>query len=77
MVRIQIFLLTFAFTNPNWHSIEPRKFYELQIQASGSHGWRGYGSGVARPNKGLFVFGVQRRFLQEFAQEFWTCTFAQ
>ena len=57
-----------AFTNPNWHSIEPRKFYELQIQASGSHGWRGYGSGVARPNKGLFVFGVQRRLLQEFAQ---------
>ena len=58
-----------AFTNPNWHSIEPRKFYELQIQASGSHGWRGYGSGVARPNKGLFVFGVQRRFLHEFAQD--------
>jgi hypothetical protein len=58
-----------AFTNPNWHSIEPKKFYELQIQASGSHGWRGYGSGVARPNKGLFVFGVQRRFLQEFAQD--------
>ena len=58
-----------AFTNPNWHSIEPRKFYELQIQASGSHGWRGYGSGVARPSKGLFVFGVQRRFLHEFSQD--------
>ena len=58
-----------AFTNPNWRSIEPRKFYELQIQALGSHGWRGYGSGVERPNeKGLFVFGVRRRFLQEFAQ---------
>jgi hypothetical protein len=58
-----------AFTNPNWRSIEPRKFYELQIQALGSHGWRGYGSGVKRPNeKGLFVFGVRRRFLQEFAQ---------
>jgi hypothetical protein len=58
-----------AFTNPNWRSIEPRKFYELQIQALGSHGWRGYGSGVERPNeKGLFVFGVKRRFLQEFAQ---------
>ena len=27
-----------AFTNPNWRSIEPRKFYELQIQALGSHG---------------------------------------
>ena len=59
-----------AFTNPNWRSIEPRKFYELQIQALGSHGWRGYGSGVERPNeKGLFVFGVKRRFLHEFAQE--------
>jgi hypothetical protein len=58
-----------AFTNPNWRSIEPRKFYELQIQASGSHGWRGYGSGVERPNKGFYVFGVQRRFLHEFAQE--------
>jgi hypothetical protein len=57
-----------AFTNPNWHSIEPRKFYELQIQTSGSQGWRGYGNGVARPNKGFFVFGVQRRFLQDFAQ---------
>ena len=58
-----------AFTNPNWRFIEPRKFYELQIQSSGSHGWRGYGSGVERPNeKGLFVFGVKRRFLQEFAQ---------
>jgi hypothetical protein len=58
-----------AFTNPNWRSIEPRKFYDLQIQALGSHGWRGYGSGVERPNeKGLFVFGVKRRFLQEFAQ---------
>ena len=58
-----------AFTNPNWRSIEPRKFYELQIQALGTHGWRGYGSGVERPNeKGLFVFGVKRRFLQEFAQ---------
>jgi hypothetical protein len=58
-----------AFTNPNWRSIEPRKFYELQIQALGSHGWRGYGSGVERPNeKGLLVFGVKRRFLQEFAQ---------
>ena len=58
-----------AFTNPNWRSIEPRKFYKLQIQAFGSHRWRGYGSGVDRPNeKGIFVFGVKRSFLQEFAQ---------
>jgi hypothetical protein len=58
-----------AFTNPNWGSIEPRKFYELRIQALESHRWRGYGSGVERPNqKGLFVFGVKWRLLREFAQ---------
>ena len=58
-----------AFTNPNWSSIEPRKFYGLQIQALESHRWRGYGSGVERPNqKGLFVFGVKWRLLREFAQ---------
>ena len=58
-----------AFTNPNWGSIEPRKFYELRIQALESHRWKGYGSGVERPNqKGLFVFGVKWRLLREFAQ---------
>jgi hypothetical protein len=58
-----------AFTNPNWRSIEARKFYDLEIQASGSYRWRGYSSGVERPNeKGLFVFGVKRRALQDFAQ---------
>jgi len=58
-----------AFTNPSWRSIEARKFYNLEIQASGSYRWRGYSSGVERPNeKGLFVFGVKRRALQDFAQ---------
>ncbi len=62
-----------AFTNPNWRSIQPRKFYELEIQASGSHRWSGYGSGVERlkekeRERGLFVFGVKRRLLQELAQ---------
>src|SRR5260370_41467841 len=58
-----------AFTNPNWRFIEARKFYDLEIQASGSYRWRGYGSGVERPTeKGLFVFGVKRRALQDFAQ---------
>jgi hypothetical protein len=58
-----------ALTNPNWSSIEPRKFYELRIQALESHRWRGYGSGVERPNqRGLFVFGVKWRLLREFAQ---------
>jgi hypothetical protein len=58
-----------AFTNPNWRSIEARKFYDLEIQVSGSYRWRGYGSGVERPTeKGLFVFGVKRRALQDFAQ---------
>jgi hypothetical protein len=58
-----------AFTNPNWGSIEPRKFYELHIQALESHRWKGYGSGVERPNqRGLFVFGVKWRLLREFAQ---------
>ena len=41
----------------------------FQIQALESHRWRGYGSGVERPNqKGLFVFGVKWRLLREFAQ---------
>ena len=58
-----------AFTNPSWRSIEARKFYNLEIQASGSYRWRGYSSGVERPNeKGVFVFGVKRRALQDFAQ---------
>jgi hypothetical protein len=58
-----------AFINPNWRFIETRKFYELQIQAHGYRSWRGYGSGVERPNeKGLLVFGVKKRFLQDFAQ---------
>ena len=58
-----------AFTNPNWRFIEARKFYDLEIQVSGSYRWRGYGSGVERPTeKGLFVFGVKRRALQDFAQ---------
>ena len=58
-----------AFTNPNWASIEPRKYYGLQIQALESHRWSGYGSGVERPNqRGLFVFGVKWRLLREFAQ---------
>ena len=59
-----------AFTNPNWRSIEPRKFYEIQIQALGYRSWRGYGSGVERrpKEKGVFVFGVRQRFLQDFAQ---------
>jgi hypothetical protein len=47
-----------AFTNPNWRSIEPRKFYELQIQALGSHGWRGCGSGVERPNERGCLYSV-------------------
>jgi hypothetical protein len=58
-----------AFTNPNWRSIEARKFYELEIQVSGAYRWKGYSSGVERPNeKGLFVFGVKRRALQDFAR---------
>lgn len=58
-----------AFTNPNWRSLEPRKFYDLEIQAQGSYRWRGYGSAVERPNeKGLFVFGVKQRVLQDLAQ---------
>jgi hypothetical protein len=58
-----------AFTNPSWSSIEARKFYDLEIQASSSYRWRGYASGIERPHeKGLFVFGVKRRALQDFAQ---------
>ena len=58
-----------AFTNPSWRSIEARRFYEIEIQVSGSYRWRGYSSGVERPNeKGVFVFGVKRRALQDFAQ---------
>jgi hypothetical protein len=58
-----------AFTNPSWRSIEARKFYDLEIQASGSYRWRGYSSGVERANeRGLFVFGVKRRALEDLAQ---------
>jgi hypothetical protein len=58
-----------AFTNPSWRSIEARRFYEIEIQVSGSYRWRGYSSGVERPNeKGVFVFGVKQRALQDFAQ---------
>ena len=56
-----------AFTNPNWRFIEPRKFYEVEIRAAGFSRRTGYASGVERPNeKGLFVFGVKWRLLEEF-----------
>src|SRR3974377_14794 len=41
----------------------------LHIQTLESNRWKGYGSGVERPNqRGLFVFGVKWRLLREFAQ---------
>lgn len=58
-----------AFTSPDWRFIEPRKFYEVEIRAVGAHGRAGYGSGIERSNeKGVFVFGVKWRLLEELGE---------
>ncbi len=58
-----------AFTNPDWRFIEPRKFYEVEIQVAGSPRRKGYGSGVERSNeKGVLVFAVRRQVLEELGE---------